>query len=170
MSVASSRCFRSCLYALLGSSPRSLSGVHGVRGSAANPGPSETDISPKRQRCSDSSPSPYHRRVVQPTARQTAISRVTVASLWLAALRGVRFPSATLSGELQTRCASGSGACLPSHLHTPLQGSALERSTYMLLGAPEGWLWTTIRAALLSRTASLNTSPTRIMEAFRLPR
>src|SRR6266480_823681 len=55
MLVASSRCFRSCLYALLGSSPRSLSGVRGVGGSAAYPGPSEADISPKRQRCSDSS-------------------------------------------------------------------------------------------------------------------
>ena len=37
------------------------------------------------------------------------------------------------------------------------------------VGSPEGWLWVTIMAALLRRIASLKTSPTRTIEAFKEP-
>jgi len=36
-------------------------------------------------------------------------------------------------------------------------------------GQAIGWLWATISAAALSRTASRNTSPTRTIELLRLP-
>src|SRR5919199_4451828 len=97
-SIASTRWCRSCLYALLGSSPCSLSGATvfvGVPLPLVHPKP--TSFSREKD-VPTAPPSPYHRGVVQPTARQTAISCVTMPSLWLAALRGVRFPLATLSG------------------------------------------------------------------------
>jgi hypothetical protein len=118
--------------------------------------PSETDISPKRQRCSDSSTLPLPSSG-GPTygASDGNFSRDRGIAL-ASSSQGGKVPSATLSGELQTRCASFSGACLPSHLHTPLQGSALERSTYMLLGAPEGWLWTTIALSRIDRYSDIS--------------
>ena len=135
--IASTRCLRSCLYALHGSLPRSIPGNISecgvlmflpLRDYAC---PSETSVPA-------SPPSSFTHRMVQPSALQTAVSFVTIATLWLAAPTGEGSCLATLSEELQTPHYLWYDACPPSHLHTPLQGSVLERSIYALLGAPAG--------------------------------
>ena len=80
-------------------------------------------------------PSPYRGRAVSDSTRQTAVSFVTVAELWL----GAR----SLVGLLPPRCregfkhgsASGHRACFRSHRPTPGRVPSLELSTYALLGA-----------------------------------
>ena len=125
-------------------------------------GPSETDgpIPP---------PSSSTQRVVQPMALQTAVSCVTIPTLWLAAPAGGGSRLATSSGELQTPHYLWCDACPPSHTAHSLRGSAVEHSLYALLGAPDGWLWTTIKAALFRLIASRNSSPTLTSEVLSEP-
>src|SRR6266545_1707057 len=47
--------------------------------------------------------------------------------------------------------------------------SVISRSSGLGVGSPEGWLWTTIRAALFQANAALKTSPTRIMAVLTEP-
>ena len=83
-------------------------------------------------------PSPYRERVVYRSTLQTAVSFVTVTTLWLAARGVVGCPPPHCREGFRHGSASGPHACFPSHRPTPGRVPHLERSTYALLGAPEG--------------------------------
>ncbi len=71
-------------------------------------------------------PSSSPQRVVCYTTLLTAVSRVTVAPLWLARPIGGGSHHPALSGELQTLPCLGSSACPRSHLFTPYRAPILE--------------------------------------------
>ena len=80
-------------------------------------------------------PSPYRERVVYRSTLQTAVSFVTVTTLWLAARGVVGCPPPHCREGFRHGSASGPHACFPSHRPTPGRVPHLERSTYALLGA-----------------------------------
>jgi hypothetical protein len=82
-------------------------------------------------------PSASRQRVVHHAALQTAVSCVTVTTLWLAVLRGVGPPVPTWSRELPTALCLGS-CCLSRAPHGILRAGFLlsTHSLYELLGAP----------------------------------
>ena len=81
-------------------------------------------------------PSPYRERVVGLATLQSAVSCVTVTTLWLAARGSVGWPPPHCREGFRHGSASGPRACFPSHRPTPGRVPHLERSTYALLGAP----------------------------------
>ena len=84
-------------------------------------------------------PSPYRERVVIPATLQTAVSFVTVATLWLAARGLVGWPPPHCREGFRHGSASGPRACLRSHRPTPGRVPSVELSTHALLGAPMMW-------------------------------
>ena len=80
-------------------------------------------------------PSPYRERVVRLATLQTAVSFVTVTTLWLAARGSVGWPPPHCREGFKHGSASGPRACFPSHRPTPGRVPHLERSIYALLGA-----------------------------------
>ena len=86
-------------------------------------------------------PSPYRQRVVRGATLQTAVSFVTVTTLWLAARGLVGWPPPHCREGFKHGSASGPRACFPSHRPTPGRVPHLELSTYALLGAPPMTTW-----------------------------
>ena len=97
-------------------------------------------------------PSPYRERVVIRATLQTAVSFVTVTTLWLAARGSVGWPPPHCQEGFRHGSASGPRACFPSHRPTPGRVPHLELSTYALLGAPFPTYWFTASAVLLQQT------------------
>ena len=85
-------------------------------------------------------PSPYRERVVQPSTRRSAVSCVTVTTLWLAARGVVGGNRRNIVGKASdTVSASGSRACFPRHRPIPSRVPP-GRSNYALFGARLGWM------------------------------
>ena len=82
------------------------------------------------------SPSPCRERVVACTTLQTAVSFVTVTTLWLAAHGPAGWPPPHCREGFRHGSTSGSRACLPGHRPTPGRVPHREHSTFALLGAP----------------------------------
>jgi hypothetical protein len=121
-SIASAHCRRCCLYAWLGSLPRSILGEAGCN-EVPFPCPSETLSSVLVESPISTHPALPLMGVQLRSALQSAVPvAVTVAMLWLAARRSVGTPSATLLGRLQRRFCLGSPRCSPSHLEYSFPG------------------------------------------------
>ena len=86
-------------------------------------------------------PSPYRERVVGGSTLQSAVSCVTMTTLWLAARGSVGWPPPHCREGFRHGSASGPRACFPSHRPTPGRVPHLEHSTYALLGAPIRTTW-----------------------------
>ena len=161
--------FRSCLYAWLGSSPRSPSGKTGCMGSAVFL-PFRSYAYPSEISIPMAPPWPY-RQTGGPTCGASNNNFLRDRDDTLASsLRKVGFPLPHCRRSFRDNSASGLCPCPSSHSAHSLQGSYQELSNYMLLGTPLGWLCTTIMAAALRRMAALKSSPTRTCEEFSDPR